>query len=82
MKCDLKKSFTLIVVFSLSCIATSFVTDGLCFNVIYDATVGLYYLSSATIQEVLVPLRQNQGCSLCVTSLCIVLNPTFYYNFL
>ena len=36
---------------------TSFVTDRLCLNVIYlsDATVGLYYLSSATILEDLVP---------------------------
>ena len=28
-------------------------TDGLCLHISYDATVGLYYLSSATILEVL-----------------------------
>ena len=40
-KYDLKlvENFSLIVVLFLNCIATSFVTDGQCHNVIYDAIV-------------------------------------------
>ena len=37
----LVQNFNLIVVFSLNRITTSFVTDRLCLNIIYDATTGL-----------------------------------------
>ena len=51
--------FGFIVVFSLNCIATNFVTDLLRFNVIYDATVALHYTaecrSLVIAIEILVP---------------------------
>ena len=52
-------------------ITTSFAMNMLCLKIIYDATVGLYYLSPVTIPdlEVLVPLCQNQGCKLKRTQL-------------
>ena len=56
---------------------TSFVTDELCFNVIYYATVGLYYLNLATILEVLVPLCQNQ-IELPVMHNLVVHSPKFH----
>ena len=48
----LKLQFNSRILFKL----TSFATNWLRLNVIHDATVGLHYRSSATIQEVLVPL--------------------------
>ena len=47
--------FSIILVFSLNCIRTSFVRDWLRLNIIYDAAVGLRYGSSATTLDVLVP---------------------------
>ena len=61
-KCDLKNTacfettaFRLIVIFSLNCITTRFVTDWLCLDVIYDPIVGWHYGSKATTLEVQVP---------------------------
>ena len=55
--------FSLIVVFSLNCITTSFVTNGKCINVIYDATVGKFCYnprcSSTIVSEPELPVMHN-----------------------